>query len=579
MKVKILLIVLFCLAFASFAHASEVRTNTMTLLAVKETSQGMVGGTAELTIEVREGSGRVFVETSPLTKIDTQVSTRFAKEIACNFLEIRCNNLDFIYTLKSDAPIIGGPSAGAAMSVITIATLKDVALDKKTAITGTINSGGLIGPVGGVKEKIDAAKAFGLKKVLVPAGETIKLEGTNVSLTPEEYGEHKGIDVKEVGTLNDAFFGFTGIKLKEDSLKDVEIDEEYTEIMKKVALNLCNRTEEIASVVELGNESKDVQLRINTSRRLFERNDYYSAASQCFSANIKLNNIANKGISEDLLMSKLNVLKAKISDYDRNVSSRELKTIPELQTFMIVKERIGEAEEYYNRSVDALNNNESEEAVAFYAYSEERLNSAVTWSEFFNKKGKEINISRDVLKNSCQEKISEAEDRLQYVTALYPVSMNGIQKQIDNAKKEYENGEYAVCLNSASLAKADSDSIISSIGVEDDEAVKKVIAQKLKIAKENIIKEQERGFFPIAGYSYYEYSRNMMNESVFSSLIFSQYALELSSFDVYFEKNSQITIEKETTSDKGKYELVLVYAIGIITGVILSYMVVMRNIR
>ena len=85
------------------------------LLAVKEKDDGSFeGSTADLFLEVRKGSGRVFLDTFPLTKTDTQISMRFAKEVSCKFIGKDCSKYDFIYTIRADAPIIAGPSAGAA---------------------------------------------------------------------------------------------------------------------------------------------------------------------------------------------------------------------------------------------------------------------------------------------------------------------------------------------------------------------------------------------------------------------------------------------------------------------------------
>ena len=61
--------------------ASPYDINHLTLLAVQETPNGTyVGSTADLYLELRDGTGRVFLDTSPLTKVDTQISTRYAKE-------------------------------------------------------------------------------------------------------------------------------------------------------------------------------------------------------------------------------------------------------------------------------------------------------------------------------------------------------------------------------------------------------------------------------------------------------------------------------------------------------------------
>jgi len=93
------------------------------LLAV-EGEDNFQGSDADLYLELKEGTGRVFLDTFPLTKLDTQISTRFAKELACKHFKIDCDQYDFIYTIKAKSNIIGGPSAGAAIAALTtIATL------------------------------------------------------------------------------------------------------------------------------------------------------------------------------------------------------------------------------------------------------------------------------------------------------------------------------------------------------------------------------------------------------------------------------------------------------------------------
>src|SRR3989338_2926440 len=140
------------------------------LLAVQEDQHTYKGSDADLYLELKEGSGRVFLDTFPATKIDTQISTRFSKEIACNHFKLNCNKYDFIYTIKAKSNIIGGPSAGAAIAALTTIAVLDPAYDEGGAVFGAINSGGVVGPVGGVKEKLQAASAVGLKKVLIPKG-------------------------------------------------------------------------------------------------------------------------------------------------------------------------------------------------------------------------------------------------------------------------------------------------------------------------------------------------------------------------------------------------------------------------
>ena len=85
-----------------------------------------------------------------------------------DFLEADCTKYDFFYTIRSNSVIVGGPSAGASLAVLTLSVLEDLPIDQSTTITGTINSGGIIGPVGGILPKIEAAAKSDIKKVLIP---------------------------------------------------------------------------------------------------------------------------------------------------------------------------------------------------------------------------------------------------------------------------------------------------------------------------------------------------------------------------------------------------------------------------
>src|SRR3990167_5715092 len=87
-------------------QAVFAQSGHMKLLAVTELANGSVrGGTADLYLEIKPGSGRVFLETFPVTRTDTQISTRFAKTIACDFIEEDCSKYDFFYTITADSSI------------------------------------------------------------------------------------------------------------------------------------------------------------------------------------------------------------------------------------------------------------------------------------------------------------------------------------------------------------------------------------------------------------------------------------------------------------------------------------------
>ena len=101
------------------------------IIGIRELGDNQYSGViADLTVEVRPGEGHVFMDTIPLTKIDTQASARLAREVACQTLSIDCSNLDFFYIIRSSYVMIGGPSAGAALTVATMAALQNVELNE-----------------------------------------------------------------------------------------------------------------------------------------------------------------------------------------------------------------------------------------------------------------------------------------------------------------------------------------------------------------------------------------------------------------------------------------------------------------
>jgi len=540
---KLFLVVLMLIVLPSVI-AMEGHT---TLLAVKEKADGSFeGSTADLFLEIRDGSGRVFLDTFPLTKTDTQISMRFAKEVACNFLEKDCGKHDFIYTIRADSPIIAGPSAGAAASTLTAALLEGLEFDPEVAITGTINAGGLIGPVGGVKEKIEAGANAGMKRILIPSGERyaeevvvnesmdwvikddklrilIKNETKEKKIDLVEIWAESGVEVSEVYTLNDALFKATG-KLIVENDKELELDPRYNEIMKKLALDLCSRSNELKKLIE-------IEDNLTTKGKVaFEEGFYYSSASYCFGANVKYAHLIleEKDLSEDEINESINIIRRNIKKIDDKLEEREKETITDIEAYGAVKERLLEAEDFLKNFDGSLYD---------IAYASERVYSAMSWYEFFIGMGRKFKINDELLKKSCQNKIAEAEERYQYTTLMYPLDLEDTRKEIDRAYDDLKNESYELCLFKASKAKAETDIILGLIGVRKDQ-LDAIVERKLDIVKQNIIRETEKDIFPIQSYSYYEYANVLKETDAYSALLYAEYALELANLDLYFVQES-----------------------------------------
>ena len=581
---KLILFLLFLLLFAPIIYAKE---GHLTLLAVKDNGDDYEGTTADLYLELKPGSGRVFLDTFPLTKTDTQISTRFSRDVACSYLDIDCYGYDFVYTIKADSPIIAGPSAGGAITLLTIALLDDLELDEQISITGTINSGGIIGSVGGIKAKIDAAKEYGLSKVLIPAGErffdedksigySVRNETTlgNVSLNKTidliEYGKANGIIVVEVSDIGEVLYEFTGIEF-EENVVEFDIDEMYEDTMNLLAVELCNRSNILLLdlnkiYVDEHNETRKAALDlIDKGKSALSNNTYYSAASYCFGANVKLTYllIELSDSPDETVEKKINVIEKNIGRLEQNIDEREKKTVTDLEAYMIVKGRLVEAKGYMN---DTLAENDTTKRFYNLAYSFERVYSAFSWANFFDHRGNEFDFNQDALEDSCRAKLAEAEERYHYVLLFYPVlEMSNTKKEIDYAYGDLEGGDYELCLFKAAKAKAESDILLGVGGIGDDKS-KELLDKKIEVAKKNIAKQVSKGNFPILAYSYYEYANNLKGSDKYSALLYAEYAIELSNLDMYF---------KRIKSHKFEFNAgpVFYVIIGLIAGVLISYIV------
>lgn len=190
----------------------------MNIPAVDSEGNGVV---TKLLVEAKPGTGRVLVDINQLLFwVDTQNSIRVAQKVAQNYTNTDLSSIDLIYAVETNASIIGGPSAGAAMTVATIALLENKTLNQSVMMTGTINSDGSIGPVGEIVAKAKAAKDVGAKLFLVPEGQAVQVyykpiehceKFGPVTYCSTEYKPEKidvskevGIDVKEVSTIQDA---------------------------------------------------------------------------------------------------------------------------------------------------------------------------------------------------------------------------------------------------------------------------------------------------------------------------------------------------------------------------------------
>lgn len=189
--------------------------------------QRLIGVPMTMTVEIRPGEGRVFVNTDPMTGMDLQASVRTAAQVASYVTGFSLVDRDISLTVKAPVAVevVDGPSAGGALTVLLIALIKGLEIRPDVMMTGTIDPSGKIGPVGGIIAKAEAASDGGMKVFIIPKGQSKQViyrevvrqilpKITITTIEPfvvdiREYAREKWkLSVIEAANIGDALAGF-----------------------------------------------------------------------------------------------------------------------------------------------------------------------------------------------------------------------------------------------------------------------------------------------------------------------------------------------------------------------------------
>lgn len=177
------------------------------------------GVVVEIETEVREGSGSVLVNiNNVLADYYMQESARLAARAAANYSAVNLSDFDVYFSVRGNASIIGGPSAGGSMAISAIALLEGKELRDDVMMTGAVLESGEITRVGGILEKAKAAKEANASIFLVAEGlsyEVVRYERVKSCDDDGRYcrvdykaikrgiGDEIGVEFIEVGNIKD----------------------------------------------------------------------------------------------------------------------------------------------------------------------------------------------------------------------------------------------------------------------------------------------------------------------------------------------------------------------------------------
>jgi len=118
--------------------------------------------------EEMQGGGKVYRRKSMAVSAGQNVLTALRR------LGLEPEKYDIHVNFPGGIPV-DGPSAGISMAVAIYSAITDIPVDHQVAMTGEITVLGKVKPIGGVMAKVDAARRAGLKRVIIPADNWLRI--------------------------------------------------------------------------------------------------------------------------------------------------------------------------------------------------------------------------------------------------------------------------------------------------------------------------------------------------------------------------------------------------------------------
>ena len=464
MKIKILL--LFSLITLSLASPPIYSMNDISYEKIYSTvvyapavtsEEGGTGVLSKVTLYIAyPGNGRVFFTANPLTELDTQATARISAFVAASLAGVSYYDYDYYVIMESNTMIVGGPSAGALMTIGFLSLLLNKTIYPNVTMTGMIYPDGMIGPVGGLKGKLEAVASAGFKAFLIPLGERVVTvpnvtirrypwgiyrSVTYYQLDLVEYGKSLGVQVIEVASIREAFKYFTGYDLRckysnisfnlSTDLKDIFIkhanellDDARNNIESTRALlnnlvpryrtyvsNLISNVEDMISVAESYLSEGYVLLAVNNAFRA----DYMSVYTNWL-ANVLIDRNTINNYVDTVNNTLINVSKQIDNLLSRYYGSNEID-LSKLELLIAIDIRLLDAQYSFSNALNRINSGVVD-ALSDLSYSYMRAKSVALWSELFNSVESNILINKTNIYPASIMLYSIADNVLSYALTL-----------------------------------------------------------------------------------------------------------------------------------------------------------------
>ena len=498
MRLIAFILLILCL---NSAYA-QVYTSSIRIVGVDKNGRGIVGN---LTVEIQPGKGRILVDTSPLQGLYTQSSERVAVKVASEITKFNFSSYDVIYSISTPgATNVEGPSAGAAMTIATIAAIQNKTISESFSITGTIEEDHSIGKVGEIFAKAKAAADSGISLFLIPSGQAQQIQYVRKVRTPSpgwrietvepvriniiNYAkENWGMNVYEVSTIEEALkYAFGEVKpasakpslqIPEEALsfssplKKYEEFDYFARSALSVAQTNYNKAKTKLDKASLPDDVKaDLEILLKKSKDMLDEGNKLLRQGFKYSA-------GNNGFKSSIYSQTIIDL---IDYYSASPASRDL--VIESKINEAESDLLGTKQQVIEKALSGICTQEEFEWSVFalqrLSYAENRL-SKVSFedvdSAFFdiNVAREWMRISRELVSkassqsnNTCQavfevdarKVIDEAENKISLLKTLGK-DASGAESYLEAAKLEYDKGWFITALYDATIAKARAEAV------------------------------------------------------------------------------------------------------------------------
>jgi len=605
--------------------------------AVAQTENGYEGVISTITVTVQDnGSGRVFVDTLPLTQVDMQGSARLAVKVVGALVKnddncyVNPDLYDYFFVIRTSAPVIGGPSAGAIMTLATIALLENWTIDEHLVMTGMINPDGSIGPIGGIPYKVDAANSVGATRFLIPKGQMVYTDMVTETITQNGWTQiiqrpvtknvsdyaldNYGMEVNEVEDINDVILYATGHTFDESESKHQITSEDYMSAMRPLAESLLENAQDLFNDSNGAFDGSDIpnswpsyyknqitdylnyaESYLNDAEELYNDELFYSSASKSFQSSISSRFVIyacdyfEADNNEQFVNDLYNEIKSIYESKSNLVKNEDIVDLITLQCVGIAQKKAVEAYSYLTDAINNFNNSNYLSGLYQLAYSYERSNSIEWWINLSEKFIDDNEIDQITIIALAEDYIDNAQQSIAYATVLLQEIgqssnfLSSAEELLVTARDDEDQGYTAAALFDSLEALVKGNLALELV---DGVTIDKVIRAR-ESASYSIGESRKQGVEPILSVSYYELAESLENESSYDNAIFQYKYSDLiagmmrltgssgsfSSRYIGIPETSSYVLEKNITSNEEKIpftEIIISLVIGLALGLLLG---------